>query len=156
VIDALAFVEKEVVLADGRTVGDGLAADPWIRERLLAPILAVDEAGLPRFRLAYVELPRGHWKSGGIAAIATAEAATAAPSATSVFVLMPAFLCRHSRSMPMIAPKVRAIARRRMAVASGITPDHFTVIYGTLNRNPLGYIWNPSTFLRMIATLSRW
>ena len=74
-IDALAFVEKEIVLADGRTVGDGLAADPWIRERLLAPILAVDEAGLPRYRLVYVELPRGHWKSGGIAAIATAEAA---------------------------------------------------------------------------------
>jgi phage terminase large subunit-like protein len=75
VIDALAFVEKEIVLADGRTVGDGLATDPWIRERLLAPILAVDEADLPRYRLVYVELPRGHWKSGGIAAIATAEAA---------------------------------------------------------------------------------
>lgn len=74
-IDALAFVEKEIVLADGRTAGDGLAADPWIGERLLAPILAVDERGLPRYRLAYVELPRGHWKSGGIAAIATAEAA---------------------------------------------------------------------------------
>ncbi|MGH3053938.1 MAG: hypothetical protein ACRDL7_03050, partial [Gaiellaceae bacterium] len=73
--DGLAFVEKEIVLADGRTVGEGLVSDPWIRDRLLVPILAVDEAGLPRYRLVYLELPRGHWKSGGAAAIATAEAA---------------------------------------------------------------------------------
>ncbi len=73
--DGLAFIEKEIVLADGRTVGEGLATDPWIREQILVPILAVDDAGLPRYRLVYLELPRGHWKSGGAAAIATAEAA---------------------------------------------------------------------------------
>lgn len=33
---------------------------------------------------------------------------------------------------------------------------HFTVIFGTLSRNPDGYISKPSTFARMIATLSRW
>jgi hypothetical protein len=75
VTDALAFIEEEIVLADGRTVGEGIAADPWIRDELLAPILAVDEQGRPRYRLAYIELPRGHWKSGGVGAIATGEAA---------------------------------------------------------------------------------
>jgi hypothetical protein len=74
-MDAVGFVENEIVLADGRTVGEGLASDPWIREKILLPVLAHDEAGLPRYRLVYVELPRGHWKSGGVAAVATAEAA---------------------------------------------------------------------------------
>src|SRR5207245_773092 len=31
--------------------------------------------GAPRYRSLYFELPRGHWKSGGVAAIATSEAA---------------------------------------------------------------------------------
>jgi hypothetical protein len=73
--DVLSFIEHEIVLADGRTVGDGLRNDPWIGLHVLAPILEVDEAGLPRYRLVYLELPRGHWKSGGAAAIATGEAA---------------------------------------------------------------------------------
>jgi len=75
VTDPLGFVENEIVLADGRPVCNGLAADPWIRSRVLAPTLAVNEVGLPRYRLVYLELPRGHWKTGGAAAVATAEAA---------------------------------------------------------------------------------
>jgi len=73
--DALSFIEQQIVLADGRTVGEGFDTDPWIRDQLLAPILLVDETGRPVYRLVYLELPRGHWKSGGVAAIATAEAA---------------------------------------------------------------------------------
>jgi phage terminase large subunit-like protein len=75
VSDALTFVKEQIVLADGDAVGDRLAADPWIERDLLAPAFARDEHGLPRHRLVYVELPRGHWKSGGVAAIGTAEAA---------------------------------------------------------------------------------
>lgn len=71
----LEFIRSQVVLADGRKVGDTLEADPWIEEDLLAPAFERDvEAGLPRFRLFYAELPRGHWKSGGAAAIAVTEA----------------------------------------------------------------------------------
>src|SRR4051794_8209521 len=73
--DSVAFVRNEIVLADGRTVGAALAADQWIERDLLVPAFARDEQGLPAHRLVYVELPRGHWKSGGAAAIATAEAA---------------------------------------------------------------------------------
>jgi phage terminase large subunit-like protein len=73
--DALGFVENEIVLSDGRTVTEGVDRDPWIRERILAPVLEADEVGRPRYRLVYVELPRGHWKSGGAAAVATAQAA---------------------------------------------------------------------------------
>jgi len=71
---ALDFIRSEIVLADGRKGGDGRGADPWIAEDLLAPAFERDEAGLPRFRLFYAELPRGHWKSGGVAAIAVTEA----------------------------------------------------------------------------------
>jgi hypothetical protein len=71
----LCFVENEIILADGRSVGDGLAADPWIRAHVLAPTLEVDEVGLPRYGLVYLELPRGHWKTGGATAVATPEAA---------------------------------------------------------------------------------
>ena len=70
----LAFVQEQIVLADGRRVGDALEADRWIEEDLLAPVFERDERGLPRFRLVYLELPRGHWKSGGAAAIALTEA----------------------------------------------------------------------------------
>lgn len=73
--DELAFIEQEIVLADGRTVADGISSDPWIEERILRPTLARNADGLPRHRLVYLELPRGHWKSGGGSAVATAEAA---------------------------------------------------------------------------------
>jgi phage terminase large subunit-like protein len=73
-VKALDFVKTEIVLADGRKVGAALGADPWIADDLLAPAFERDEAGLPQFRLFYAELPRGHWKSGGAAAIAVTEA----------------------------------------------------------------------------------
>jgi phage terminase large subunit-like protein len=75
VTDTLGFVENEIVLSDGRTVGEGVLHDPWIRARMLAPVLERDDSGRPRYRLVYVELPRGHWKSGGAAAVATVQAA---------------------------------------------------------------------------------
>jgi phage terminase large subunit-like protein len=70
----LAFVREQIVLADGRSVGEAMAGDPWVERDLLRPVFAVGEAGLPVYRLAYLELPRGHWKSGGAAAIAVTEA----------------------------------------------------------------------------------
>ena len=68
----VAFCRAELVLSDGRRLGDALAADPWVERELLEPVFAVDEAGLPVHRLVYLELPRGHWKSGGAAGIALA------------------------------------------------------------------------------------
>lgn len=70
---ALRFVREEVILADGRRVGEALDADPWIERDLLRPIFERDEHGGPAFRLVYCELPRGHWKSGAAAAVALAE-----------------------------------------------------------------------------------
>jgi len=71
----LDFVKREIVLSDGRTVGEALEGDGWIEEDLLGPVFERDDSELPRYRLIYAELPRGHWKSGGAAAIALAEAA---------------------------------------------------------------------------------
>lgn len=73
--DPIGFVRREIVLANGRTVGEGLRTDPWIEQEMLRPAFAKTEDGKPRFRLVYTELPRGHWKSGGVAAIAVAESA---------------------------------------------------------------------------------
>jgi phage terminase large subunit-like protein len=70
----LAFVRAEIVLPDGRRFGDAVGPDVWLERDLLAPVFARDASGLPRFRLVYLELPRGHWKSGGAAAIALTEA----------------------------------------------------------------------------------
>jgi len=70
----VAFVHEQIVLADGRTVGEAMANDAWVTERVLRPALALDGAGSSLYRLTYVELPRGHWKSGGVAAIALTEA----------------------------------------------------------------------------------
>jgi hypothetical protein len=72
--DPVAFVRQQIVLADGRRVGAALDDDQWIEEDVLAPVFERDAASLPRFRLVYLELPRGHWKSGGAAAIALTEA----------------------------------------------------------------------------------
>lgn len=62
------------MLSDGRRVGEALAADAWIEDDLLRPVFDRDVNGLPRHRLVYLEVPRGHWKSGGAAAVAIAEA----------------------------------------------------------------------------------
>ena len=72
----LRFVREEIVLPDGRTVGDALArgGDDWIVDELLAPAFAVDGEGLPLHALVYEELARGHWKSGGAGVIALTEA----------------------------------------------------------------------------------
>ncbi len=70
----LEFVRQEITLADGRRFGAAVGVDGWLERDLLAPVFARDAAGLPAYRLVYLELPRGHWKSGGAAAIALTEA----------------------------------------------------------------------------------
>jgi NAD(P)-dependent dehydrogenase (short-subunit alcohol dehydrogenase family) len=70
----LDFIKREIVLSDGRPVGEALADDEWIEEDLLAPVFERTADGRRRYGGVYVELPRGHWKSGGAAAIAVAEA----------------------------------------------------------------------------------
>jgi hypothetical protein len=75
----LDFIRNEVVLPDGRTVGAALASgrDPWVEERVLGPVFATDDDGLPAHSLLYLELGRGSWKTGALGAIALAEAALA-------------------------------------------------------------------------------
>jgi phage terminase large subunit-like protein len=68
------FVEEQILLPDGRTVGAACHGDPWIVDELLAPAFALNDQGLPRFTLIHNELARGQWKSGGAAAIAVTEA----------------------------------------------------------------------------------
>ncbi len=70
----LAFVRDQCVLADGLRVGDALADDPWIERDLLRPVFDRGADGLPLNRLVYLELGRGHWKSGGAGAISLVEA----------------------------------------------------------------------------------
>jgi phage terminase large subunit-like protein len=72
--DRLAFVRDAIVLADGRRLGETLTRDRWVVDDLLGPVFASGGDGLPRHRLVYLELARGHWKSGGAAAVALAEA----------------------------------------------------------------------------------
>lgn len=67
---ALAFCLEQIVLPTGRRLGESIANDPWVVDEMLAPVFARDESGMPRFPLAYLELPRGHWKTGCAAAIA--------------------------------------------------------------------------------------
>jgi hypothetical protein len=38
----LDFVKREILLGDGRSVGDALAGDEWIEEDLLAPVFERD------------------------------------------------------------------------------------------------------------------
>lgn len=68
------FVLDMCTLPDGRRLADCLDRDPWIVRDVLAPIFAVDATGLPLHPLCYIELPRGHWKTGGIAGVAITEA----------------------------------------------------------------------------------
>lgn len=70
----LAFVREQIRLSDGRRVGEAIGSDPWIERDVLRPVFERDEEGLPRHKLVYLELPRGHWKSGAVAAIACTEA----------------------------------------------------------------------------------
>jgi hypothetical protein len=71
----LQFVLNECRLADGRTSGEAMLNDRWVIERILRPVFAVGADGRPLYRLLYFELSRGHFKSGGAAAIGTTEAA---------------------------------------------------------------------------------
>jgi hypothetical protein len=70
----LAFAREQLILADGRTVGDGIRDDPWIEEEVLKPAFEQRQDGLPRKTLLVDELPRGHGKSTYGAGIALTEA----------------------------------------------------------------------------------
>jgi phage terminase large subunit-like protein len=72
--DALRFVRDQIVLPTGVTVGQALAADPWIEREILKPVFARNDKNLPLHRLCYFELARGHAKSLYAAAIALCEA----------------------------------------------------------------------------------
>src|SRR5579864_6245833 len=68
------FLLDQIVLSDGRKLGDAVDADPWLPLDVVAPLLARDENGTPRYRLVYLELPRGHAKTSMLAAAALTEA----------------------------------------------------------------------------------
>jgi phage terminase large subunit-like protein len=68
------FVLDEIVLPTGKRVGESIDGDGWVVDRFLEPVFETNRKGLPRFPLVYLEMARGSWKSGGVAACATAEA----------------------------------------------------------------------------------
>jgi hypothetical protein len=65
---------RQLTLPDGRRLAETLPADPWLEERVLGPVFAQDGEGLPLHRLVYIELARGHFKTGSVAAVAMVEA----------------------------------------------------------------------------------
>lgn len=74
--DPVLFVKEQIVLSNGQRVGEAMAKDEWVELDLLRPIFARDANGLPKHRLLYFEYPRGHWKTGGVAASGVTEAVT--------------------------------------------------------------------------------
>ena len=58
----------------GSRVGDVLGRDSWIEESVLKPTFRCGADGLPLHKVVYVEVARGHWKTGAGASIAVAEA----------------------------------------------------------------------------------
>ena len=70
----LEFVLSEIILPTGTRVGESIEKDPWVVDKFLGPIFETNRKGLPKHSLAYLEMPRGSWKSGGLAAVAIAEA----------------------------------------------------------------------------------
>jgi phage terminase large subunit-like protein len=70
---AIDFIKDTLTLPDGRRWRDTLPADPWIEDMLRA-ILSTGEDGLPRYKVIYIELARGHLKTGGAAGVSLVEA----------------------------------------------------------------------------------
>jgi len=70
----LQFILDECVLPTGKRVGESIENDPWVTEKFLCPIFETNRKGLPKHSLCYLEMGRGSWKSGGLAAVAIAEA----------------------------------------------------------------------------------
>lgn len=69
----LELILSEIVLPTGKTVGASIADDPWVVKSFLQPVFATNRKGLPKYTLVYLEMGRGSWKSGGLAACAVAE-----------------------------------------------------------------------------------
>lgn len=59
--DAMAFRQEQLILEDGRRLGDAL--ERWQHENIFAPLDVKQQDGRYRYRLAYLELPRGHAKT---------------------------------------------------------------------------------------------
>jgi len=67
----MAFRREQLVLEDGRLFGE--AVEPWQEEHIFRPLDERDAAGHPRYRLAYIETPRGQGKTTMAAAEAISE-----------------------------------------------------------------------------------
>ncbi|MGB2693765.1 MAG: terminase TerL endonuclease subunit [Dehalococcoidia bacterium] len=70
----LDFIRNELSLPDGRKLAETLPTDPWLVDDVLKPILATDDDGGPLHKLIYIELARGHYKTGSVANVAIAVA----------------------------------------------------------------------------------
>lgn len=71
--EAIAFIKSEMTLPDGRTLGAALDRDPWIERDVLRPALARDTAGLPLYKLCWIESHKGSGKTNDAAALAMCE-----------------------------------------------------------------------------------
>jgi len=102
---ALDPIRDEMTLPDGRKLGAVLPADPWIEEKLLVPILATAEEGLPQHPLVYMELARAYLAASDVL------------SAPSVAAAVPSPLRGQSSTRPPGIPAPGTPQRRRSAWA---------------------------------------
>jgi phage terminase large subunit-like protein len=70
-VDRMAFRREQLILEDGRPFG--AAVELWQEENIFGPLDERDTAGHPRYRLAYIETPRGQGKTTMAAAEALSE-----------------------------------------------------------------------------------
>lgn len=63
----------QLTLPTGEKLGETWERDPWLLERVLLPILAVGDDGLPVNPHCFLELARGHAKTSTAGALAIAE-----------------------------------------------------------------------------------
>ncbi|MBW3589518.1 MAG: phage terminase family protein [Actinobacteria bacterium] len=63
--DPMAFRNEQLILSDGRRLGEAL--EDWQRKKVFDPLDELQDDGRYRYRLCYFELPRGHAKTTMVA-----------------------------------------------------------------------------------------
>ena len=70
---ALTFIEG-LALPSGLTFGQAFERDPWLRDAVLTPVMALNAEGFPLHRHVWIELHRGAGKTTLAGAISFTEA----------------------------------------------------------------------------------
>jgi Terminase large subunit, ATPase domain len=145
--DPLAFYRREIVLDNGRLFGE--VADPWQLD-----LLAEIESG--RHRFAWIETPRGFWKTGMLAAVATKRLLLGRPG-QRIF-----SAAGKKDQARILADAVGSYFRRNPRIAEGVGIGRYETklpardsIYEALSADaPTSWGLKPSTVL--IDELTQW